>query len=102
VYTDNQHVATFYVDSAERGDVLDVRYHHLSVEELLWTRAAALRLLHGGSISEVLGRSIALSRFTRKPAWCPFPGLVDVRALVPYENPRALPAMEVLRLVVGS
>lgn len=102
VFTDDRHVATFYATCMEPEEVEDIKYWDFRIQELLWTRPAAIRLLRGESVADLLGFSIALRRFTRKPAWDPAPGFVGVEAIAPFENPRALPAMEVLRLVVSQ
>lgn len=84
------------------GEVGDLKYRTISAPELTWFRPAALAILQGSSLMEVLGFSICLWKFTKKKVWDPHPGLTDVRAVVPYENPRGLPPMDVIRLIVGQ
>lgn len=102
VVADGRSVAKLFgVHCAAMSEVEDVKYMEYIVRELLWTRPAALSILQGMSLVGVLGFSIGLTRFAKKKPWDPKPGLTDVHAVVPYENPRGLSPMEVVHLVVS-
>ena len=102
VYGCGRHAATFHATSLEPAVVGDVKYWEFRISELVWTRPVALMLLQGHSVVSVLGCSIGLIRFTKKPPWDPRPGFTDVTAVSPYENPRGLLPLDLVRLVVSQ
>ena len=102
VVANKQPVARIYTPTCVLGEVSDLKYRSFTAPELLWLRSSALSLLQGASLTEVLGYSIGLWKFTKKKPWDPRPGLLQVQAVVPYENPRGLPPLEVIRLIVGQ
>jgi hypothetical protein len=82
-------------------DELRVRIIH--TPRLYLSRYAALAMMRGRNVADLLGKAAAMYKFRVVKPWDPRPGFTNVGLVIPFENPEGLESREFLmRYVLSS